>query len=404
MSELLFYDSPYETSFTATVVAVEPVKREWAVQLDRTLFYPEGGGQPSDIGWINNIEVKRVEKRKGEVWHYLTEEPKEKDVRGLIKWSRRFDYMQQHTGQHILSAVMYRRLGYNTVAIHQGEDYTTIEIDTDSIPQEEINEIETVAIELINQNLPIHTFWVDESELATYDLRREPKVSGNIRLVQLDEYDAVACGGIHTTRSGEVKLVKHIYTEKIRGRTRLYWKIGDRAVKDYEQKNQTILTLVDWFSAQLPELLPRIEGSLQELTEQRKRANSMESRLAQLTAQQLLEQASRDGRGSSSENATGLPVITAEFEDEGKDFLKKIVQELPSDSEWAACLINHQGDSFQWMVAVSEQRKFDFNSYRKEFLDLIDGKGGGRPPVWQGIGTYKEGISRMFERFAGFFQ
>ncbi len=394
MSELLYYESPYESSFTAKITAVEQVKKEWAVQLDRTLFYPEGGGQPSDIGWINNIAVNRVEKREGKVWHYLAEKPEDTtiEVRGLIKWSHRFDYMQQHTGQHILSAVMYRRLGYNTVAIHQGDEYTTIEIDTDSITQEEISEIETVAVEMINRNLPIRSSWVKESELGDYDLRREPKVGGDIRLVKLDTYDAVACGGIHTDSTGEVKLVKHIYTEKIRGRVRLYWKIGDRAIQDYELKNQTVATLVDWFSAPMQDLIPRVESTLRELTEQRKRANELESRVARLTAEQLLKGA----QGT-------LPVMLSEFEDEGKDFLKKIIQELPNDTEWAACLINHQGESFQWMVAVSEQVDFDFNAQRKELMSLIGGKGGGRPPVWQGIGTQKEGIPQLFKQFSALF-
>ena len=388
MSELLYYESPYETSFTATVTAVEPQKEGWAVQLDRTLFYPEGGGQPSDIGWIDNIPVIRVEKRNGKVWHYLEDKPEHSEIRGLIKWSHRFDYMQQHTGQHILSGVMYRRFGYNTVAIHQGEYFTTIELDIEDISKEDIEEIETAAMELVNRNLPMRTRWVKDSDLGEYDLRRQPKVSGDIRLVQLDTYDAVACGGIHTATTGEVKLLKHISTEKIRGRVRLYWKIGERAMLDYDYKNQTVLTLVDWFSAQPQELLPRVEASLQELNEQRKRANAFESRVARLTAQQLL----RDAHGEPA-------LITAEFEDEGKDFLKKLVQELPADFPWAACVINHQGESFQWLVAVSERLEFDFNKQKKELLALIDGKGGGRPPVWQGVGSRQEGIPELFERF-----
>lgn len=411
MSELLFYETPYESSFTATVTKAEPAEKGWAVQLDRTLFYPEGGGQPSDIGWIDNIEVSRVEKKSDGVWHYLAEKPESEQVRGLVKWSHRYDYMQQHTGQHILSAVMYRRFGYNTVAIHQGTEYTTIEIDRDSITQDEIEEIETVAIELINQNLPIRTKWVTDSEIAEYDLRREPKVSGDIRIVQLGRFDAVACGGIHTSSSGEVRLVKHVNTEKIRGRVRLYWKIGDRAIRDYDQKNRIVQTLVDWYSTQPPELLPRIESSLDELNEQRKRANYMESRIARLTAQQLFSAArtaagdavaDAETRGAGTDGATaGRPaIITAEFEDEGKDFLKKVVQEFPDDASWAACLLNHQGESFQWLVAVSEKIDFDLNPYRKELLALIDGKGGGRAPMWQGVGTGKEGIPRLFEQFS----
>lgn len=392
MSELLFYETPYESSFTATVTKIEPADKAWAVQLDRTLFYPEGGGQPSDIGWIDNIEVHRVDKKSDGVWHYLAEKPENEQVRGLVKWSHRFDYMQQHTGQHILSAVMYRRLGYNTVAIHQGTEYTTIEIDRESITPDEIEEIETAAIELINQNLPIRTKWVKDSDIGEYDLRREPKVSGEVRLVLLGSYDAVACGGIHTGSTGEVKLVKHVNTEKIRGRVRLYWKIGDRAISDYDQKNKIVQTLVDWYSAQPPELLPRIESSIEELNEQRKRANYMESRIARLTAHQLFS--------AAQASAGGTAVITAEFEDEGTDFLKKVVQELPEDAAWAVCLINHQAETFQWLIAVSEQVELDLNPQRKELLALIGGKGGGRAPMWQGIGTEKEGIPRLFDRFS----
>jgi alanyl-tRNA synthetase len=392
MSELLYYETPYERSFTATVTEAEPAAQGWAVQLDRTLFYPEGGGQPSDIGWIDNIEVTRVEKQGSQLWHYLVDKPEHNHVRGLIKWSHRFDYMQQHTGQHILSAVMYRRFGYNTVAVHQGDEYTTIEIDRDSIGSDEISEIENAAIELINQNLPLRTKWVKDSEVEEYDLRRDPKVSGDIRLVLLDSYDVVACGGIHTGSTGEVKLVKHVNTEKIRGRVRLYWKIGERAIEDYDRKNKIVQTLGDWFSAQAPELLERVEGSLDELNEQRKRANYMESRVAGLTAQQLLSEA-RPGTG-------GMPIITAEFNGEGKDFLKKVVQELPDDTPWAACLINHQEQSFQWLIAVSEQLEFDLNPHRKQLLALIDGKGGGRTPVWQGIGSTPEGLPQFFAQFS----
>ncbi|MDZ7794770.1 MAG: alanyl-tRNA editing protein [Spirochaetia bacterium] len=293
--------------------------------------------------------------------------------------------MQQHTGQHILSGVMYRRFGYNTVAIHQGEDFTTIELDIEDISKEDIEEIETAAMELINRNLPMRTRWVKDSDLEKYDLRRQPKVSGDIRLVQLDTYDAVACGGIHTVTTGEVKLLKHISTEKIRGRVRLYWKIGERAMLDYDYKNETVLTLVDWFSAQPQELLPRVEASLQELNEQRKRANIFESRVARLTAQQLL----RDAHGEPA-------LITAEFEDEGKDFLKKLVQELPADLPWAACVINHQGESFQWLVAVSEQVEFDFNKQKKELLALIDGKRGRQASCVAGGRQSQRGDTRAY--------
>src|SRR6056297_2250986 len=164
-TQMIFYEEPYETEFTALVKRVEALKKGFRVSLDRTLFYPEGGGQPADRGTVAGIPVTQVEKKDGEVWHYLNEQPPEAEVEGRIDWDHRFDYMQQHTGQHILSAVMYRDFGYNTVAIHQGEETTTIEIDTDDIEEKTISAIEKKAMDIVSQNLPMDTNWVKDDEI-----------------------------------------------------------------------------------------------------------------------------------------------------------------------------------------------------------------------------------------------
>jgi alanyl-tRNA synthetase len=394
MTYLRFYDDPYETEYTARITSVEEGKNGCLVTLDQTIFYPEGGGQPSDRGWINDIPVTFVEKREGTVVHHLSRQPVGEKAECRLDWQHRFDYMQQHTGQHILSGVMYREFGYNTVAVHQGDEYTTIEIDTPSVEEEEIQLIEKRAMEIISGNLPVETRWIREDETGAYDLRREPKVSGDIRVVSLKGYDSVACGGVHTASAGEVGLVKHIQTEKIRGRVRLYWKIGDRAMADYRLKNTIVASLVERFSAQPPELLQRVEASIDELTTARRQANLLESRLAACAARQLIEEGRvvRTPRGE-------MVFIAAELQDEGKDFLKKTAEALPEDRRWAFCGMNRLQDSFQWILAVSEGVEFDFNRHRKELMAPVDGKGGGRPPVWQGIAARVEGAGEFFALF-----
>ena len=393
MTELRFYQNQYESEYTASITSVKEGKEEFLVSLDQTIFYPEGGGQPSDIGWINDIPVTYVEKKDGEVLHHLSRKPEGPSAQCRLDWRHRFDYMQQHTGQHILSGVMYQDFGYNTVAVHQGEEYTTIEIETDSIGEDEIRKIEEKSMEIINSNLPVLCEWTREKEIDKYNLRRPPKVSGNIRVVSIQAYDSVACGGVHTGFTGEVGMLKHVQTEKIRGRIRLYWKIGQRAFSDYSLKNEIVAALVEKVSSQPPELVQRVDAVIQEVVTLRRQADLMEGRLAACTAQKIFHE------GTVIRAAGGeLVFMMIELEEEGKDFLKKLSAGLPADRSWVLCGVNYLQDSFQWIIAVSEKTDFDFNAYRGELMTIIDGKGGGRPPLWQGVGSNLEGAGAFFSK------
>ncbi len=297
MKQPLFYRDAYTAAFTARVESIEEEKGTFILTLDDTAFYPEGGGQACDRGQIGGARVLDVRKKDGEIFHYLESRPVDLDaravepgssVRGELDWGHRFDFMQQHTGQHILSAVLFRDFGLSTVSVHQGEEDTSIEIEAESLEEEELLKLEDTAMGLIAANRKIETFFVDERDLENYDLRREPKVSGTIRVVRIEGYDAVACGGVHTATTGEVRLIRCMGEEKIRGRLRLHWKIGDRALKDYREKSRIISRLTDLFSAPQPELLSRIEASSEELVSLRRNTTLLEQRLAALEGEKLL--------------------------------------------------------------------------------------------------------------------
>jgi alanyl-tRNA synthetase len=402
-TELLFYSDPYTTEFEATVLGIEEDKKGAVVQLDRTAFYPEGGGQPADLGSIGSAPVKDVKKRDGEVLHYV-DKPLDGIEEGTvltcrIDWERRFDYMQQHSGQHLLSAVLYRDFGYQTVSVHQGSEDTTIEIDAEALKESEILQIEERVLELIGENRPIRSFWVNEDDLSSYDLRREPKVSGSIRIVEVEGYDAVACGGVHTARTGEVRLVRHAGTEKIRGRTRLYWKIGARAVDDYREKSRIVAELVDLFSSPQQELVSRIGASAQELVELRREYSRLEGRTAALEAERLLA-------ASAVESAEeDLLLITVSYSGEGKEFLRKVAEQVAQEPRAAFCGTNESEKGLQWVIALGEkaEESIDFNQKKGELLTAIDGKGGGKPPIRQGIGQNPEGVADLFAAFRRLF-
>lgn len=402
-TELLYYTEPYSSEFEATVIGVDEDEKGSVVRLDRTAFYPEGGGQPSDLGSIGGARVTDVKKRDAEVLHYL-EPPLDGIEEGVvlgcrIDWRRRFDYMQQHSGQHLLSAVLYRDFGYQTVSVHQGSDDTAIEIEAAALKESEILQIEERVLELIGENRPIRSFWVGEDELSSYDLRREPKVSGRIRIVEVEGYDAVACGGVHTAGTGEVRLVRHAGTEKIRGRIRLHWKIGARAVDDYREKSRIVAELVDLFSSPQQELVSRIGASSKELVELRREYTQLEGRTAALEAERLL------AASAVETDEDDLLLITVSYSGEGKELLRKIAEQVAEEPRAAFCGTNESEKGLQWVIALGEEAEesIDFNLKKGELLAAIDGKGGGKPPIRQGIGQNPDGVTELFAAFRRLF-
>ena len=383
MTELIYYQNPKQIVFRGHVIAKEQKKKGWAVQLDKTCFYPEGGGQPSDIGTLNEVPVEKVTKKNGEILHHTAADPGNGELTGKIDWTRRYDYMQQHTGQHIISAVL-KRNGYDTVSVHQGDAYTTIEVSAPKLPQDLAALIEEEANREVRMNKPVKTYWVDESRIPELDLRREPKVGGKIRIVEINGLDRVACGGIHLETTGETGIIKEIGSETIRGNTRIYWKIGKRALADYRFKTEMVHQLKAFLSVTPEEITSRVEDLKGQTIHLEYLANQLTGRIADLYGENLLMQA---------EN-TDEPVFGVLKEESGQ-ILQPMAIHITTKSGRPACLINITGNTFQWCITVPENITFDFNKIRTKLLEPIGGKGGGKPPVWQGIGTNKEGIEQF---------
>ncbi|GAI24926.1 unnamed protein product, partial [marine sediment metagenome] len=241
MTKRLYYEDSYLKEFRAKVLKKIKIDNRLAVVLDETAFYPTSGGQPYDKGVIQDVPVVEVVEEGDEIIHILKEELKEKinsEVVGKIDWKRRFDHMQQHLGQHILSGALMKLWGVETVSFHLGEEVCTLDIAKEKLTEEEAKKAEECTNEIIFDNRPVKCYFVEgEEELERSNLRKVPEKTGKIRIIEVEDFDLSACGGTHCQATGEVGMIKITKWEKRGEKIRLEFICGRRAWKDYFWKN-----------------------------------------------------------------------------------------------------------------------------------------------------------------------
>ncbi len=403
MTERLYYQDPALLSCDAVVLRAEPEDGNVAVYLDRTPFYPEGGGQPADRGTIAGIPVLDVRKSDGgEIVHVLSGDPGRGRVRCEVDGEHRFDFMQQHTGQHIVSAALLEAGGFDTVSVHLGEEYTAIEVDAADIAPGLLGAVEERANEIIRRNLPVRIHWTSGSDVERFALRRPPQVQGEIRVVEIQEVDCAACGGLHVSSTGRVGLVRLTGVERIRGRLRLAWKIGRRADREYRGLAAMAADLSASLSVRPEEISGRVTALRQELRDAEVREHGLEERLAAALADLLVRDAGSPAADDSA--AASGTVIARRLDGEPKGLFRALLTALSRRPPVAACLVNVSDEGMQWGITVARGDSgafggFDFGEVRNELLPLIEGKGGGRDTVWQGAGSRPEEADAFLDRF-----
>lgn len=231
-TEKLFYVNQYQTEATATVLSCEPDGDYWRVTLDRTVFYPTGGGQPCDLGTLGDAQVLDVSEREGEVLHLCDRPlPVGSTVVCRIDWARRFSLMQQHSGEHIVSGIIHDRFGYDNVGFHMGSETITIDYSGEITP-EALRQIEQAANEAIWKNVETEIFFPDAQALAVLPYRSKKALSGAVRIVRFPDLDTCACCGLHVARTGEIGLVKLLSVTRFHAGSRIELLCGGRAL-DY---------------------------------------------------------------------------------------------------------------------------------------------------------------------------
>jgi alanyl-tRNA synthetase len=394
MTEKLYYKDIYKIEFEANVVDLIQEKKAWKVLLNKTCFFPEGGGQPPDKGWINNIPVIDVQKEGDFIYHYLPENPGEDKIMGKIDLEWRKDFMQQHTGQHIISGALWKVGNYKTVSVHMGMDYTTIEIDSPEISEEDLINTERLANQVIQSDMPVRFIQANHQEIDQFHLRKPCTRKGNIRLVKIGDFDCVACGGLHFDRTRNVELVKATGIEKIRGNVRITWKIGDRAFEDYRKKDKIITSLRSVLSTNEDMFVQKTREIQEEIINYKKKCNKFENRLAETIAQNLYTY-----RDQQNQERSTCRLITESREGENDSLMMKIMKSLLKRGSVLVCLVNTFSNKLQWCIGCSDDIHFPFDKIKDELLSIIGGKGGGRAPIWQGTGVKPERADDFLSKF-----
>lgn len=400
MTEKLYYKEPYKKEFNADILESVKENNVWKVILNRTCFYPEGGGQPADKGWINDVPVVDVRKKDDVIYHYCSKDPGEEKANGKVDWLWRSDFMQQHTGQHIISAAFLNVGKYDTVSVHFGEKHSTIEIDAPNIPDKDIEKVENIANQAINRNLRVHFIWTNSDEIDKFPLRRPCTHDGKLRIIQIGDYDCVACSGMHFESTGAVGLVKVIGVEKIRGHVRTIWKIGRRAYKDYHQKDTITSSLKSLLSASEDNIVHKTIQLKESISALEKKCDTLEEKIAKDLADDIYNEEMK----KSKQGKPGISVIVKSWNQEDNGALKKVMLNLTARAKILVCFVNVYNDKLlYWSIGCSEEIDFPFNEMRKDLLQIIKGKGGGYHPLWQGIGLdskQHEEFIRQFKNYA----
>ncbi|URM32935.1 DHHA1 domain-containing protein [Cytobacillus firmus] len=372
----LYYENPYIKTFETELVYQAADDRGIYAVLKETAFYPTGGGQPHDEGTLNGLKVAGVEEVEGEIRHYLEKEldSSYSGVSGEIDWSRRFDHMQQHAGQHILSAAFEELYGYKTVSFHLGKETLTIDLEISELPAWHAEEAERLANDIILENRPIEARWVNAEEASQFPLRKQLSVSEDIRLVIIPEFDYNGCGGTHPSSTGQVAGVKILDWERQKKKIRVQFICGSRILTQLQSKHEITGNLSHLLNApeqELPSAASRLIENGKELEKQLEAAKEA-----------LLDYEAKEMFTAGKEKC-----LSKVFEGRSIQELQKLARLIASQSETAdVILINETAEKLQFVCARGADSESDMKSLSAELLKKINGKGGGNPQFAQGGG------------------
>ena len=376
MTERLYYTDPYLTEFDANVLSVEEHGGRPAAVLDRTAFYPTSGGQPFDVGRLGDTAVVDVVDRDdGVILHIVEHSIPTGRVRGAVDWPRRFEHMQQHTGQHVLSAAFDRLVGARTESFHLGSASSTIDL-TRVVSSAEIDRVEDEANRVVWEDRPVAIRFVDAEEAARLPLRKESVRTGTLRIIDVQDFDVSACGGTHVSRTGAIGSILVRSAEKFRGGSRVEFLCGVRALRGYRELRGAIdgsIRLLSVLPAELAAAIERLQGDAKEA---RREITDLQVRLAGFEADALAARAEQTG---------GVKAVIAPLEGWDQQGLKAIASAIASRPGHVAALFSLSAPAAV-VIARSADLTIDSAAILKKLIERFGGKGGGRADLAQGGG------------------
>lgn len=378
--ERLYEADPYIREFDARVMACEQVKDQYRILLDRTAFFPEGGGQPGDRGMIGEALIKDTHEKDGMIWHYGDRMLNVgSEVHGKLDWDFRFSNMQNHAGEHIVSGLIHGKYGYDNVGFHMGSEAVTLDINGE-LTKEQVKEIEKEANGAIEANIPIQVFVPEKRVLEQMEYRSKKELDGDVRIVEISGYDRCACCGTHPLRTGEIRLIKILSVQNYKGGVRIAMLAGNRALEDYMDKHESVVDISHLLSAKTGEITGAVERLLKEMADLKYTMVQMKREIMERKAKTL----------EISTNA----VCVEENEFKGNE-LREYANML---SERAEKVLAVSGGTDSQRRYVLIDKTGGAKTLGQEIQTLFGGKGGGSPQMIQGT------MSGNFEEIKGWFE
>ncbi len=367
MTQKLYYLDGYMTTFKGRVLSCEEGKKGLEVVLDQTAFYPEGGGQPADMGTLGKANVSYVY-AKDEVIYHVVDKPLEvgSEVEGIIDFERRFDLMQQHSGEHIVSGLVNAKYGYNNVGFHLSGEYTTCDFDGE-LTKEQLDEIEILANEAIYKNLEIDCTIYNDGEIKDKPYRSKLDLVGEVRLVTVPDYDTCACCGVHVKTTGEIGMIKCTNIERHRGGVRVTMLCGKRALKDAKLKQEIVSEVSKMLSAKPEVITTNLAKVQEELTEMKQKVVTLTNELLIYKVEGYLK--------------AETPALAIYEKDLSGDGLRRLALMLIEKTNKKVLVLTGEGEQLKYALA---SKKEDIRTLNKLLTAEFAGKGGGKSELCQG--------------------
>ena len=375
MTEKLFYEDSYIKEFQARVLSCRERNGGYQAVLTRTAFFPEGGGQSADTGFLytkegEEIRVTDVHEKDGVVYHYISQPVQEgTEVRGKLDFQERFSKMQQHTGEHILSGLVNRHFGYRNVGFHLGTQEVTMDYNG-VLTEEDLRQIEYEANEAVAENIPVKVLYPSKEELKNIIYRSKIEIEGQIRIVQIPGYDSCACCAPHVKETGSVGLIKIVGAVHYKGGMRVSILCGFRALEDYRMKERNVAEISNLLSAKQEDTAQAVEHLGQELNRQKEKNKALQERYVALCLENIRK---------NKEPEENIFLFEEELDPGARrDFVNKAMEMTQG---LAGVFVGADDSGYQYVLG---SRRPDIQETGKKLNARFQGKGGGRPPMIQG--------------------
>lgn len=367
MTEKLFYVDSHMITFSAVVEACENKGDYFEAVLDRTAFFPEGGGQYADTGVIDGVKVLDVQERDGIIYHKVEEALEVgKTVEGSIDWEERFSKMQNHSGEHIVSGLVNSTFGYDNVGFHMGKDVITMDFNG-VLTKDDLKMIEKKANEAVVKNFDIEVLYPTEEELANLTYRSKIEIEGQVRIVRFPGYDVCACCAPHAKKTGEIGLIKLIGLQNYKGGVRVSMLCGFRALEDYNEKAESVKNISVMLSAKENEVAKEVAKLKEELMTQKNKMFELQKVLLQYKANEI------------EANQELVTVFDSELDGNGPRELMNLI--LEKNIEVVAVFAGDDTNGYRYVMG---SRTMDVRPLSKELNGMFQGRGGGKPEMVQG--------------------